>query len=178
MRYRAHRPQDALAVENLFRSVFSESEGPAEGDRIAQLVKELIAHTPEKDLYGFLALEEEGVAGAIFFSRMHFETDIAAFILSPVAVQSDYQGCGVGKGLIPFGLQKLKAEGVEIVITYGDPSFYSKVGFTPLSEDVIRPPFELSQPEGWLGQSLVGHTIDPVPGSCTCVEALNKPVYW
>jgi len=49
---------------------------------------------------------------------------------------------------------------VNVVITYGDPSFYSKVGFEPLSEKIIKAPVTLSMPDGWLAQSL---TEDPVP---------------
>ena len=31
--------------------------------------------------------------------------------------------------------------------THGDPSFYAKVGFQPISQDVIAAPLEPSQPE-------------------------------
>jgi hypothetical protein len=34
------------------------------------------------------------------------------------------------------------------------------------------------QPEGWLGQSLVGDEIEPIAGNSYCVEAFNKPEYW
>jgi putative acetyltransferase len=80
--------------------------------------------------------------------------------------------------LITHGLQELKKRGVRIVTTYGDPAFYSKVGFHPLSQELIEAPLELSHPEGWLGQSLTNASIEPIPDRCSCVKALNHSVYW
>jgi len=64
------------------------------------------------------------------------------------------------------------------VVTYGDPSFYSKVGFQPLSENVIQAPLMLSMPEGWLGQSLTKEPIPTVNDRPRCVKEFNDPVYW
>ena len=107
-----------------------------------------------------------------------FQTDIEAFILAPVAVHSDVQGKGIGQRLINHGLSALRDKEVNIVLTYGDPRFYHKVGFHSILHETIRAPIELSQPEGWLGQSLVDDTIDALSGCCTCVKAWNNPVYW
>lgn len=75
-------------------------------------------------------------------------------MLAPVAVNTKHQGKGVGKALIKYGLNELKNRSVTVVLTYGDPSFYSKTGFQTLSENVIKAPLKLSKPEGWQGQSL------------------------
>ena len=178
MELRSHKPTDSSAIETLFCSVFSDSEGEQEGALIGKLAKELVASTDSRDLYGFVALDEERMVGAIFFSRLIFEKGIDAFILAPVAVATEYQGRGIGQALITHGLRELKKRGVEIVTTYGDPAFYSKVGFQPLSRDVIEAPLALSQPEGWLGQSLTADSIKPIPGRCSCVKALDNPAYW
>lgn len=106
------------------------------------------------------------------------ESEAEAFILAPVATRTDQQRRGVAQNLINFGLNALKNDGVELVLTYGDPRFYSKVGFRVISEALIPPPFKLSQPEGWMAQSLLGEQIDPIQGKSRCVEALNKPEYW
>ena len=60
----------------------------------------------------------------------------------------------MGQALITHGLEKLTEKGVDIVVTYGAPAFYAKVGFLPLSPETIPPPFDLSQPDGWLGPPL------------------------
>jgi len=178
MDFRAHEPGDSPAIEELFVSVFSESEGEQEGALIGNLVKDMIASTDSGDLYGFVAVDGRQLVGAIFFSRLSFEEDIDVFILAPVAVHSDHQGMGIGQALITHGLRDMQRRGVSLVTTYGDPSFYAKVGFHPVSQDVIAPPLELSQPEGWLGQSLTDDAIEMIPGNCACVKALDNPAYW
>ena len=178
MEFRAHNSGDSSAIKSLFVSVFSKSEGEQEGALIGNLAKELTAGTDSRDLYGFVAVDGEQIVGAIFFSQLTFEKDINVFILAPVAVHTEYQGMGIGQALITHGLREMKKRGVSIVTAYGDPAFYSKVGFLPLSQDMIAAPFELSQPEGWLGQSLTDDSIEPISGRCSCVKALDNPAYW
>jgi putative acetyltransferase len=67
---------------------------------------------------------------------------------------------------------------VDLAITYGDPKFYSKVGFHSVTEAVVPAPIPLQHPEGWLAQSLKGNEIEPIKGKSSCVEALNRPEYW
>ena len=178
MEFRSHLINDFSAITDLFVSVFTESEGETEGALIGQLSKELILSTDEQDLYGFVAVDSGKLVGSIFFSRLTFEKDVDVFLLAPVAIHSDYQGKGIGQNLINHGLRELKKRGIRIVTTYGDPEFYSKVGFYPISQEVIAAPLELSQPEGWLGQSLIGDSIESLSGSSSCVKAFNKAVYW
>jgi len=179
MDFRAYKPSDSPAIEGLFVSVFSKSEGEQAGALIGNLVKEMIASTDSQDLYGFVAIDGKHIVGAIFFSRLSFEKDIDVFILAPVAVHSDHQGMGIGQALITHGLREMQKRGVSFVTTYGDPSFYSKVGFHPISQDVIAAPRALSQPEGWFGQSLTDDDpIETIPGNCTCVKALDNPAFW
>ena len=51
--------------------------------------------TDAKDLYCFIATENEQIIGSVFFIRMTFESGINAFILFPVATHTDYHGKGV-----------------------------------------------------------------------------------
>ncbi|RZM75484.1 GNAT family N-acetyltransferase [Leptolyngbya iicbica] len=178
MNFRFATQNDPAAIVSLFTSVFARSEGEAEGALIGQLARNLLAQTEESDLACFVAAEAEQILGAIAFSRLTFDPAIAAFILAPVAVRSDRQGQGIGQALIRYGLAELKHQGVSLVLTYGDPAFYSKVGFQAISPEQIIPPFALSQPEGWLGQSLSEAAIATYSGRCTCVAALSDPQYW
>lgn len=178
MQYQSTQPSEAAEIERLFNSVFTNSEGEEEGRLIGNLVKELIATTDSNDLYGFVAVDQDQIVGAIFFSRLTFKDGINAFILAPVAVHSGHQGKGIGQALINYGLQEMKTKGINFVTTYGDSAFYSKVGFQPLSEDTIQAPHQLSHPEGWLGQSLTNEPIKPVPGQSACVKAFDNPAYW
>jgi predicted N-acetyltransferase YhbS len=178
MEFRDHTPTDAAAIEDLFIAVFSDSEGETEGRLIGELVRNLIATTDGGDLYGFVAVDGEAIIGTLFFSRLTFREAIEVFLLAPVAVRTDYQGKGTGQALIHHGLRELKSRGVQAAVTYGDPAFYSRVGFEPLSQETIEAPLKLSQPEGWLGQSLTEESLAPIPGRPSCVRAFDDPAYW
>lgn len=178
MKFRDSRKGEKETVVRLFVSVFSDSEGKEEGKLLGQLARELFESSNETDLFNFVAEIDGQIVGFIFFSRMVFENEDAAFILAPIAVHSEHQGKGIGQGLIKYGLGELKACGVTFVITYGNPKFYEKLGFRAISSEDVKPPFELSQPEGWLGLSLDGRPIESLLGNSSCVKALSNPVHW
>jgi len=162
----------------LFTKVFSASENEAEGQVIGKLVSNLIATTDPQDLVGFVAISNDRIIGCVFFSRLIVPSKETAFILSPVAIATSVQGIGIGQQLINYGLNHLKSLSVSLAFTYGDPKFYSKVGFSQISENVVKAPLKLSQPEGWLAQTLDGNSIKAMQGASKCVEALNIQKYW
>lgn len=165
-------------IPSLFTQTFSDSEGQAEGALIGQLAFELLTQTPGKAVYCFVAIEAEQVVGAIIFSRLFYAAGQNAFIMAPVAVKPEFQGQGIGQKLIRFGLRTLKEKGVAFVVTYGDPNFYQKTGFSHVSESQLRAPHPLSFPEGWLAQSLTAEPLPSLSEKPTCVSALAKPAYW
>lgn len=165
-------------IKQLFIRVFSDAEGQSEGVLIGNLTYDIVTSTDAQDLYGFMATENEQIIGSIFFTRLTFESDVNAFLLSPVAIHTSYQGKGIGQKLINFGINHLKENRVSIVFTYGDPDFYSKVGFNLITEKIAKAPLKLTQPEGWLAQSLVSDEVEPIAGNSYCVEAFNKPEIW
>ncbi|MGS0676973.1 GNAT family N-acetyltransferase [Shewanella sp. 125m-1] len=178
MKFLQCNTDNAKEISHLFNETFSASEGADEGKVIGELTTELMSTTASDDLFIFVAKEEDKLVGSILFSRLTFESEVNAFILSPVAVHPDFQRQGVGQKLIRFGLETLVEAGVELAFTYGDPNYYSKVGFKQLSEDIVKAPHTLTYPEGWLGQSLAAKTLQPLSGQCRCVDALNKAEYW
>lgn len=165
-------------VVELFTKVFSVSENESEGLLIGNLVSDLITTTELEDLIGFVATSNDRIVGCIFFSRFVVPSDEVAFILSPVAIATCEQGTGIGQQLVNYGLKHLKSLQANLAFTYGDPGFYSKVGFSQISESIVKAPFELSQPEGWLAQSLDGNPIKTMQGSSKCVEGLSDQKYW
>ncbi|WP_028862122.1 GNAT family N-acetyltransferase [Psychromonas aquimarina] len=179
MKFSTYNPSSIEEIKLLFTKTFSDSEGEAEGTLIGNLAYDLLTNTDGHDLYCFIATENEKIIGSIIFSKLGFEkSEVNAFLLAPVAVHTSCQGKGVGQKLINFGLDALKQSGVELAITYGDPNFYSKAGFAPINEELVKAPLKLTYPEGWLGQSLVSDKIEAIAGNSYCVQALSKPEYW
>ena len=171
-------PESSADAAILFRNVFSDSESDEEGALVESIVHQLTDIMDGGTVVGYGARVPSGLIGAIFFSRMNFQNRQKAFLMAPVAVHTEHQGKRIGQSLIRHGLSELKLAGVQFVATYGDPAFYSRVGFESISEQAIQPPFPLSQPEGWLGQSLEGHDLKTYSGRFACVEAYNKASLW
>ncbi|MDT8446632.1 MAG: N-acetyltransferase [bacterium] len=168
----------AQAVEAFFDAVFTDSEDATEGRIVGRLAFDLLTQTEPEDLFAIAAWEEEDLVGCIIFSRMRFELELPAFLMAPVGVHSEHQRKGVGQGLIRHGLTELAKRGIQLVLTYGDPKYYGKTGFRQVTAHEIPPPFELSQPIGWLAQRLDGQRIRPIEGRSTCVAAMHKQEYW
>ena len=165
-------------VIDLFTSVFSSSEGDDEGKLIGELVSKLAPNIDGKEVFCFGAYIQELLVGSVFLTRLRFKESHSVYMLAPVAVRTEFQGKGIGQSLIKYGLEEMKNLSVPVVVTYGDPSYYSKLGFQPLSESVIQAPLELSMPEGWLGCSLAGEPIPAINERPTCVKEFNDPSYW
>lgn len=165
-------------VEKLFTSVFTSSEGETEGRLIGNLSSQLASNIDNNEIICLGVYENETLVGSIFFTRLQFSKPIQVFMLAPVAVSTEHQGKGIGQTLIKYGLNELKNRSVNVAVTYGDPSFYSKAGFQALSENVIQAPLKLSMPFGWLGQSLTGKSIPTINERPVCVKEFNDPVYW
>ena len=169
----------AQQITDVFYNSFSASEGRAEGELIRTLVANLLEDTPKPDMFIFAALHDNTVIGCAVFSRLTYTNDARdVLILSPMAIHPSHQNKGIGQTLLRESIALLKDHGIDILMTYGDPNYYGKVGFLPVTEEVAPPPFPLSIPIGWIGQSLHGAKIAPLQGTCTCVSALNNPAIW
>ncbi len=178
MKYQTLDKSKQKEVSGLFISVFSSSEGEKEGTLIGNLSSKLASNIDNEERICFGVYENESLIGSIFFTRLQFNDPIQVYLLSPIAVSTEHQGNGIGQALINYGLDELKKRSVSVAVTYGDPSFYSKVGFQALPENVIKAPLKLSMPFGWLGQSLTGEPIPTIHERPACVEEFNDPIYW
>lgn len=170
-----HHKTDVTA---LFTSVFTASEGPKEGELVGGLASQLCASIDHHAIIGIGAYHGDTIVGAIFLTILTFNQPIQVYMLAPVAISTPHQQKGIGQALIKAGLKALKKRDVTVVVTYGDPAYYAKVGFQVLPEAVIQAPQKLSMPQGWLGQSLTSAPIPAISGQPSCVAAFNDPVYW
>ena len=170
--------ESQLDLERLFETVFSASEGEQEGRLIGKLASTLAAEIDDSRIVCIGMFEGEELVGSVFFTHLETNQDIQIFMLAPVAVATDSQRKGISRSLIEFGLKEMRNRGVSVVVTYGDPGYYSGLGFQSLSEDFIKAPLKLSMPEGWLGQSLSEEPIPVVDERPEYVAAFNDPTYW
>jgi predicted N-acetyltransferase YhbS len=167
------------AITDLFSATFTASEGAEEGALIGALARRLITETQAQDLRVVTAWEDGTLLGGIFFTRLTYEGDPrTVFMMAPVAVATAHQGKGIGQQLIAHGLDALRQEGVDIAVTYGDPAFYGRVGFEPISEANLPAPQPLQQPQGWIAQSLTDAPLTPLRGPAACVAAFDDPALW
>lgn len=170
---------DVETIASLFDETFTHSEGAAEGLLISHLVRDIMLIPDPKDRYGFTYYGGDRLTGCIFFTRMVFNEDArTVFLLSPVAVHPEHQREGIGQSLILHGLQTLRAEGVDIVLTYGDPDYYSKTGFAVIDPSYAKPPFPLTFPHGWLAQALTDQPVNTLHGVSRCVSAFKNKDLW
>ena len=169
----------AHQIIDVFHTSFFTSEGEAEGALIRSLVEHLLENTPEPDIFIFATLYRDTVIGCAIFSRLTYSDDARnVFILSPMTIHPDHQNNGIGQTLLRESIAALRDHGIDILMTYGDPNYYGKIGFLPVTQQVALPPFPLSMPIGWIRQYLHGSKFARLQGSCTSVSALNKPAIW
>ncbi|MFY0618594.1 GNAT family N-acetyltransferase [Shimia sp.] len=170
---------DAAQITTLFADTFAASEGEAEGVLIGTLVKNLLRDRHSDGTRVFTATDNTVLVGAVFFSPMPYTDDPRKVVLlSPMAVTTARHGQGIGQALIKHALVSLRTKGVDVALTYGDPAFYGKVGFQPITEDIAPAPHPLSFPHGWMGQSLTDAPLTRLTGAPDCVTALNDPQVW
>ena len=162
----------------VFLRSFAASEGAQEAQSVVHLVNALLDEAAEDDTLVYVAQIQGQVVGAILWSWLRYPNGRGVRLLSPVAVHPDVQGRGVGQGLIRYGVDQLRAAGVGMAVTYGDPQFYGKVGFTALNEEEVAGPYPLSMPFGWLGQRLTTGALDGLSGRPICVMTFAQPELW
>ncbi|NRP51847.1 MULTISPECIES: GNAT family N-acetyltransferase [unclassified Marinobacterium] len=170
---------DAADIPGLFLTTFSASEGEGEGE--GALIRELVTDLftlPEEDVLCFMALEDDQLLGAVLFSKFIYTDQIHGLLLSPMAVIPEAQGKGVGQNLIRFAIEQLKEASYPFLVTYGDPNFYSKLGFQSISEKQLPAPYMLSMPQGWLALSLDGKALPRSTNKPQCVEPFCNPGIW
>ncbi len=146
---------------------------------IGGLVLSLMDRTPADDMRLFAAEDEGEIIGAVAFSRLTYPEDPQKVVLlSPMAVAPSRQKQGVGQALLTEALAVLQADQIDVVITYGDPGYYGRVGFEQITEADAKAPLPLSMPHGWLGQRLDGHGKPALEGPSHCVAALDRADIW
>jgi putative acetyltransferase len=166
--------EDSSDLYRLHLDAFAEEEREA----VAQLAIALLTDETAKPLLA-LAVEDQGRAvGCVIFSRVeiHGSESTRAAILAPLAVDSSHQRQGLGSELVRHGLGTLLEEGMDLVLVYGNPNYYSRFGFT--SNHHVSAPFPLEYPEAWMACELTKGVISHSSGTAVCAKSISHPEYW
>ncbi|MEM9106590.1 MAG: N-acetyltransferase [Pseudomonadota bacterium] len=166
---RESKPQDRATIDALYRAAFPEED-------LLPLLTELLKDGP--DVLSLVALTEDQLAGHVIFTPCGIDhRPGTASLLGPLAVAPNRQRQGVGGELVRAGLQRLEADGTELVCALGDPGYYGRFGFA--REAAVLPPYKL--PKEWDGawQSLcLKEGVPPVGGTLKVPEPWQKQTLW
>ena len=144
------KTKKSRSIELFFRKVFTQSENKKEGNIVSKLSFKLAKLIDGENVIGIEAKIKNKIVGYIFLSKLQYKEDYLVYLLAPVGVDSNLQKQGIGKKIIQFALKYLKKQKVDLLMTYGDPSYYRKSGFKKTNVSIIPAPYKLSQPIGWL----------------------------
>jgi len=128
---RLEREEDYRAVENLTREAFWNHHVPGCDEHyLAHVLRESGCFLPELD---FVAECDGALVGNIMYTRANVLCDsgetLPVLSFGPLSVLPSWQGKGVGSALVNHSLKKAAELGYNAVLIYGDPAFYSRLGF-------------------------------------------------
>ncbi len=166
------------SIQNFFKKVFTKSEGKKEGNIVSNLSFKLAKSIDEKNVIGIEGKIKNKIIAYIFLTKLSFKEDCLVYLLAPVAVDSKIQKKGMGKKIIRYGINYLKQNKVDILMTYGDPNYYSKLGFKKTKISLIPAPFKLSQPIGWLINKISSKKIPTFKKKPLCVLPFRNRKLW
>lgn len=125
-------PADHLVISAVVTSAF----GSAHEARLVAAIRS----SPEyiADL-AMVAIADGDVIGHVMISGCELRRSRppgaveSAVMLSPLAVDPDHQGCGVGSRLVRAVTERAAQQGHRFVVLEGDPRYYGRFGFEPAS---------------------------------------------
>lgn len=128
---RLERAEDYRAVEYLTREAFWNHHVPGCDEHyLAHVLRKSDCFVPELD---FVAVRDGEILGNIMYTRAKVLCDtgeiVPALSFGPLSVLPRWQGKGVGSALVRHSLKRAGALGYAAVLIYGDPAYYSRLGF-------------------------------------------------
>jgi len=154
------RTEDIAAIGQLHRLAFR-------GDGERALVEDLRCSDAWVPGLSLVAVADDRVVGHILFSRIVIASDAGAtpaLALAPMAVLPEYQGRGIGSGLVRHGLSECRRLGHGIVVVLGHADYYPRFGFVPARPHGIVPPFAVGDPYFMVCELIPG-ALDGVGGT-------------
>ena len=166
------------SVQQFFKKVFTKSESTKEGNIVGNLSYKLSKLIDDENIIGIEGKINNKIVANIFLSKLYFKEDYLVYLLAPVAIDRNYQRKGLGQKIIQYGIKYLKKQKVDLLMTYGDPNYYSKSGFKKTKVTLIPAPYKLSQPIGWLANKISSKRSIKLKSKPSCVLPFRNKKLW
>ncbi len=130
MQIRPADPDDSDAIGQVIANAFGD-----EGATVAAVWTDVVSRG--LDRASLVAVEEDAVVGHVGLSHAWLDARerlVDVLVLSPLSVQPERQGHGIGTALLPAGLDSARALGAPAVFLEGDPRYYGARGFARASD--------------------------------------------
>ncbi|MEN8445795.1 MAG: N-acetyltransferase [Cyanobacteria bacterium J06555_13] len=176
MNIRAATLLDRDAIHRVHWAAFAEDERSL----VAQLAVDLLAEETSPKIISLVAELENSIVGHVAFSpvRLDSNDNFRGFILGPLGVLPGYQQRGIGSQLVERGLQMMTETGADILFVYGDPTYYSRFGFSADAAERYHPPYELQYPYGWQAIAFTKEAARRTSANVICVASLSSSALW
>lgn len=131
IKFRAEKPEDYRVVEELTREAFWNHHVPGCDEHyLVHIMRNSKAFIKELDM---VAIVDDIIVANIMYTKAKIlcdngqVRDIISF--GPISVLPNFQGKGIGSMLIEHTKVLARNLGYSAILIYGDPNFYSRVGF-------------------------------------------------
>ena len=145
---RRENPAEYRAVEDITRAAFWDVNVPGCDEHyLAHILRDAQCFVPELDL---VAILDNVLVGNIMYTRAALEDmqgrkhEVLSF--GPISVLPEYQGKGVGRALIERSAELARQMGFTAILIYGDPAYYSRLGFLPAEQYGIKGKYGMYSP--------------------------------
>lgn len=126
--------EDAKFIDTLHSELF----GPARFTRAAHLIREKLHQNLN---FSFTIQRDSQLIGSIRITNIYIG-ELPAFLLGPLAIDSNHQKLGLGSKLIKHCLSQILEHENEakLILLIGDYEYYNRFGFIKLkSQNIILP---------------------------------------
>lgn len=132
---RAEQPEDVDHIEDLTMRAF---ESVVYSDHHEQFIVRALRQSGQLSIS--LVAELDGqLIGHVATSPVRISSGTEAWYgLGPVSVLPEFQGQGIGRDLIETALAQLKKRQAKGCVVLGEPDYYARFGFRPLSQLVLE----------------------------------------
>ena len=137
---RLEQPADYREAEQVMREAFWNYYSPGCTEHyLLHIMRNSPNFIPELD---FIAVADGRIIGSVVFLKSFIMGDdgnrYEVLSMGPIAVLPDFQRKGVGRMLINHARNVAAANGYRAILLCGEPSYYTKVGFTAAEQFGIR----------------------------------------